>query len=155
MSAFPSMFTTASVICGATTSVCTRFCLNLLSNAIKFTREGGEIRVCAFRRGELIGVSVSDTGIGIRENDLPKVFEPFGQIDSPLGRKHKRFGLGLPLTKVLTELHGGSLSIDSAEGIGTTVTVLFPSGVEEAEAIGQPEALSSRSRQMRPLVNVA
>jgi signal transduction histidine kinase len=128
--------------------------LNLLSNAIKFTRDGGEIRVCAFRRGELIAISVSDTGIGISANDMPKVFEAFGQIDSPLGRKHEGSGLGLPLTKALTELHGGSLAIDSAEGIGTTVTVLFPSGAEEVEWMAEPK-LRPPSWQTRSQVRTA
>jgi two-component system cell cycle sensor histidine kinase PleC len=100
--------------------------LNLLSNALKFTPEGGEIRVCAFRRGDSIAISVSDTGIGIKPDDLPKVLEPFGQIDSALGRKHEGTGLGLPLTKDLAELHGGSLFIESREDIGTTATILIP-----------------------------
>jgi two-component system cell cycle sensor histidine kinase PleC len=104
--------------------------LNLLSNAIKFTPEGGEIHVCAFRRGDSIGISVSDTGIGIKPDDLPKVLEPFGQVDSALGRKHQGTGLGLPLTKELAELHGGSLSIESREDVGTTVTILLPLGRE-------------------------
>ncbi|HWF64084.1 MAG TPA: HAMP domain-containing sensor histidine kinase, partial [Rhizomicrobium sp.] len=75
--------------------------LNLLSNAIKFTPERGEISVEVFRQGRFVGISVSDTGIGIKEEDIPKVLEPFGQIDSPMARNHAGTGLGLPLTKEL------------------------------------------------------
>jgi signal transduction histidine kinase len=112
--------------------------LNLLSNALKFTPEGGEIRVCAFRRGESIAISVSDSGIGIKPDDLSKVLEPFGQIDSALSRKHEGTGLGLPLTKELAELHGGSLSIESTQDIGTTVTILLPLGAEGTDCGGGP-----------------
>ena len=101
--------------------------LNLLSNAVKFTRDGGEIRVSAFRRGKSIAVSVSDTGVGIKPDDIPKVLEPYAQIDSDMGRKHDGTGLGLPLVKELAELHGGTLSIESAIGVGTTVMITLPS----------------------------
>ena len=69
---------------------------------------------------------VSDTGIGVRASDLPKIFEPFGQVDSPLARRHVGTGLGLPLARTLVELHGGDLSFRSVEGSGTTVTVSLP-----------------------------
>jgi len=100
--------------------------LNLLSNALKFTPPGGEITIEAFRRGSDIALSVSDTGIGIRAEDIPKVLEPFGQVDSMLAQKHKGTGLGLPLTKELAELHGGSLSMESSVDVGTTVTIILP-----------------------------
>jgi len=100
--------------------------LNLLSNAVKFTPEGGEVSVSAFRRGDSTAISVSDTGIGIKPDDLAKVLEPYRQIDSARGRRSIGTGLGLPLTKELAELHGGTLAIESTEDIGTTVTILFP-----------------------------
>ena len=101
--------------------------LNLLSNALKFTPEGGEIHISAFRRGDCIAIEVSDSGIGIAPEEIPKVLEPFGQVDSARGRKFAGTGLGLPLTKELAELHGGSLSIESTPDIGTRVTLLLPS----------------------------
>jgi signal transduction histidine kinase len=100
--------------------------LNLLSNALKFTPVGGEIAIDVFRRGPDIAISVSDTGIGIRAEDIPKVLEPFGQVESALSRKHQGTGLGLPLTKELAELHGGSLTMESNVDVGTTVTITLP-----------------------------
>lgn len=69
---------------------------------------------------------VIDTGIGIAPADIPKALSPFVQIDSTLSRKYEGTGLGLPLTKALVELHGGSLDLESEIGAGTTVTVRFP-----------------------------
>ncbi|HKY18612.1 MAG TPA: HAMP domain-containing sensor histidine kinase [Rhizomicrobium sp.] len=100
--------------------------LNLLSNALKFTPVGGEVSIDVFRRGTDIAISVSDTGIGIKSEDIPKVLEPFGQVESELSQKHQGTGLGLPLTKELAELHGGSLTMESSLNMGTTVTILLP-----------------------------
>ncbi len=74
-----------------------------------------------------IAIVVADTGIGIAKTDLATVMEPFGQIDSGLDRKHEGAGLGLPLSRALAELHGGSLEIDSEIDVGTRVVVRFPS----------------------------
>ena len=100
--------------------------LNLLSNALKFTPMGGEVMINVFRRGTDIAIAVSDTGIGIKTEDIAKVLEPFGQIQSDVGNKHHGTGLGLPLTKELAELHGGSLTVESAIDMGTTVTITLP-----------------------------
>jgi signal transduction histidine kinase len=100
--------------------------LNLLSNALKFTRVGGEITIDVFRRGPDVAISVSDTGIGIKAEDIPKVLEPFGQVESDLSLRHQGTGLGLPLTKELAELHGGSLTMESNVDVGTTVTIILP-----------------------------
>jgi signal transduction histidine kinase len=110
--------------------------LNLLSNAIKFTPMGGQIRLNAYRRGGDVVVDVSDTGIGIAAADVPKALERFGQIDGRLARKYEGTGLGLPLSKRLMELHGGTLELVSQPGVGTTVTITIPSdrvlGVRQA-----------------------
>ena len=71
-------------------------------------------------------LSVSDTGIGIAPENIDRALSDFGQVDGSLTRKHDGAGLGLPLSKKLTELHGGELLIESELGAGTTVTVLFP-----------------------------
>jgi signal transduction histidine kinase len=99
---------------------------NLLSNAIKFTPEGGEISVDVYRRGRNIAISVSDTGIGMSQAEIPVALQPFGRLAAGGKLDSTGTGLGLPLTKRLAELHGGSLEVDSAPGFGTTVTVLFP-----------------------------
>jgi signal transduction histidine kinase len=100
--------------------------INLLTNAIRFTPSGGEVNVSAFRRDDGLAISVSDTGIGIAANDIPKALERFGQLDSGPNRRHEGAGLGLPLAQHLMELHGGALRIASELGVGTTVTVVFP-----------------------------
>jgi signal transduction histidine kinase len=100
--------------------------LNLISNAIKFTPEGGDVKVsAAIVDGDLVFV-VADTGIGMSADDIPKALTRFGQIDSSFSRKYDGTGLGLPLSKRLAELHGGSLQIESVLGNGTTVTVRLP-----------------------------
>ena len=100
--------------------------LNLLSNAVKFTPEGGAVQVTATLRGTAIGIVVADTGIGIAAEDIPRVLEPFGQVESRLSRKYAGTGLGLPLSVRLVQLHGGRLELESTVGEGTTVTVTFP-----------------------------
>lgn len=101
--------------------------INLLSNAVKFTEPGGRVTVEAFcdESGRLV-LAVEDTGIGMAPEDIPIALQPFGQIDSALSRKYEGTGLGLPLSKSLVELHGGTFDIASAPGKGTRVTVRFP-----------------------------
>ncbi len=101
--------------------------LNLLSNALKFTAKGGSILLQA-RPHQAGGLSfvVKDTGIGIAREDFDKIFRPFGQVDSSLTRKFEGTGLGLPLTKGLVELHGGTIVLESEVGRGTCVTVTLP-----------------------------
>jgi signal transduction histidine kinase len=101
---------------------------NLLSNAVKFTADGGQVNVGVVPDVDGVTITVSDTGIGMSADQIPVAFERFGQIDSRLSRKYTGTGLGLPLTKHLVELHGGTLGIASKTGVGTTVTVLFPPG---------------------------
>jgi signal transduction histidine kinase len=100
--------------------------LNLVSNAVKFTPAGGrvEIRVAADASG--FRFVVADNGIGIAKSDLETAMRPFGQIDSSLARRYEGTGLGLPLARSMTELHGGRLDIESEPGTGTTVTVWLP-----------------------------
>ena len=101
--------------------------LNLASNAVKFTPAGGRVTVSATLAltGEVV-ISVVDTGIGMAPEDIPRALQPFGQIDNSLARPHGGTGLGLPLAQRLVELHGGTMTIDSALGKGTTVTVVLP-----------------------------
>jgi signal transduction histidine kinase len=101
--------------------------LNLLSNAIKFTPAKGRIELTAFTEdgGDLI-VQVRDNGIGIAPADIPRAMDTFSQVDGSINRKYPGTGLGLPLTKSLVELHGGTLELRSALGEGTTVTLRLP-----------------------------
>jgi len=101
--------------------------LNLLTNAIKFTERAGKVTVEAELAGDGgVAIRVSDSGIGIAADDLVRIMEPFAQADTSLNRRHQGTGLGLPLTKALAELHGGALELESAPGVGTTATLLFP-----------------------------
>jgi len=110
--------------------------LNLVSNAVKFTPAGGKVMVRAFRTAEGFVLRVTDTGIGMAHSDFHKALEPFGQVDSSLARKYDGIGLGLPLTRQMVELHGGTLELDSVVGHGTTVTITLPAWrlVSRAEA---------------------
>jgi signal transduction histidine kinase len=101
--------------------------LNLLGNAVKFTPGGGQVILTVDRSADGgVLIDVSDTGIGIPEDKMELALSPFGQIDSKLSRKFEGTGLGLPLTKRLVELHGGTMKIVSEVAEGTTVSVLLP-----------------------------
>jgi len=102
--------------------------LNVLSNAIKFTEHGGKVSLSAWcsDQGGFV-IQVADTGIGIALEDIPKALGLIGQIDSAFSRRHEGTGLGLPLSKALVEMHGGSLDLQSQPGVGTTVTIRLPS----------------------------
>ena len=100
--------------------------LNLLSNAIKFTPAGGDIRVESTSSDGMVTISVADSGIGIPAHALPKIGRPFEQVESQHSKKHKGTGLGLALSRSLVEMHGGTLKIESTEGVGTRVTVSLP-----------------------------
>jgi two-component system cell cycle sensor histidine kinase PleC len=100
--------------------------LNLLSNAIKFTERGGKVRISTEVVNGMFAIIVTDTGIGIAAEDLNRIGNPFEQIDNRHTRKHAGTGLGLALSKALTELHGGRLELHSTVGVGTRATVLLP-----------------------------
>jgi signal transduction histidine kinase len=101
--------------------------INLLSNAVKFTASGGAITVTAFSdEDDRCSIRVSDTGIGIAEENIMRVLEPFIQVESATARSHEGLGLGLPLVKRIMNLHGGTIEIESTLGKGTTVTVTLP-----------------------------
>ncbi|MEQ8506745.1 MAG: ATP-binding protein [Rhodospirillales bacterium] len=108
--------------------------INLLSNAIKFTPIGGKVRIDMEQESDGgLALRVVDTGIGIDEKDREKVLSPFGQAEGAFTRRFKGVGLGLPLVKNLTEMHNGSLDLESAPGKGTTVTVRFPAARLQSE----------------------
>jgi len=145
---------------------------NLLSNAVKFTPVGGEITLRASvvprdqvgivngpwaGRGsplaesafdEFLELEVVDTGIGISVEALPMLFQPFSQIDSGLARRFEGTGLGLALVKLLAELHGGTVAVESAVGEGSSFTVWIPlrSGAAAIDAAGFPPPSEVESR---------
>ena len=100
--------------------------INLVSNAVKFTPDGGRVGIGAKRLGSRLHFWVSDTGIGIAEEDLSRLGTPFMQIQNDYTRRFEGTGLGLSLVKGLVALHDGTMSIESAPGEGTTVTISLP-----------------------------
>ena len=111
--------------------------LNLLSNAIKFTPAGGNITLEAgIDDTGSLRIAVTDNGIGINPEDMSRILLPFEQAENHLQRTADGTGLGLALSKSLTELHGGDLKLESELGVGTTVTLCFP---PERALLSQPE----------------
>jgi signal transduction histidine kinase len=107
---------------------------NLLSNAIKFTPRGGRVEILLREMGMNAVIQVADTGIGIRPEFLPYVFDRFRQAESSLTRSHGGLGLGLSIVRHLIELHGGTVEVESeGEGLGATFTVRLPLRAELAE----------------------
>jgi signal transduction histidine kinase len=105
--------------------------LNLLSNAVKFTPCGGRVSVRAWMADGTMTLAVADTGIGIPADQVARLGNPFVQIRSSAGASHEGTGLGLALVRALTEIHDGSLSIESAAGQGTTVSIAIPCAADE------------------------
>jgi signal transduction histidine kinase len=100
--------------------------VNLLSNAFKFTPDGGSVRVEARRAPDFIEMSVTDTGIGISEENQQRLFQPFQQIETSLTRKYAGTGLGLSLCRRLVELHGGKIWVESGPGKGSRFMFVIP-----------------------------
>ena len=100
--------------------------LNLLSNAVKFTQKGGKIEVTAKKSKQFVSIVIADNGIGISEDALKRLGQPFEQVQDQFTKDHKGSGLGLAIARSLSILHGGSLDIRSTEGVGTTVAVRLP-----------------------------
>lgn len=112
----------------------TQILINLLSNAVKFTPEGGSVGldVLGDAKNDALRLTVWDTGIGIDEKNMPRLFESFVQLDSSLSKKYRGTGLGLSLVHRLVKLHAGSVSVESAIGQGSRFTVSLPWSGHEA-----------------------
>jgi signal transduction histidine kinase len=124
--------------------------LNLLSNAVKFTHEGRvAVRTRTARTGDGILIEVNDTGIGIRPDDIPKIFEDFRQVDQSSTREYGGTGLGLSITKKLLHLLGGTIRVHSEFGIGSTFTVWLP---RESQGIVLDEDLARMAREADEVV---
>ena len=99
---------------------------NLLDNAVKYSNKNGEVRLGAEYRGGAIALSVSDDGIGISAEDLPRIFERFYRADKARSRELGGTGLGLSIVKHIAQLHGGSVEAESTPGNGTRISVIVP-----------------------------
>ncbi|MCR9139034.1 MAG: HAMP domain-containing histidine kinase [Alphaproteobacteria bacterium] len=117
--------------------------INLMANAIKFTDENGVVTVDAMDHDGFTRITVSDTGIGMSQEDLQKIGSPFVQIQADHARQYEGTGLGLSLVKGLIDLHEGQFAVESSPGVGTTVTVDLPlGGPREAAEQGETHAAS-------------
>jgi signal transduction histidine kinase len=119
--------------------------LNLVSNAIKFTPDGGTIRIAIgadATDSSLLCLSIQDSGIGIRGEDFPKLFEKFRQLDASHNRRYEGTGLGLALTKQLVELNGGTITVDSEFGHGSTFAFTVPAASVESLAPAPTEPIA-------------
>jgi signal transduction histidine kinase/ActR/RegA family two-component response regulator len=118
--------------------------VNLLTNAVKFTPQNGQVtlQVTGDLAQDLIHFSVIDNGIGISAENLKRLFQPFVQVDSSLNRQHEGTGLGLALVQRLTDLHGGSLQVESEVGKGSRFTINLACKLDE---IAKLEALKSQT----------
>jgi signal transduction histidine kinase len=106
--------------------------INIIHNAIKFTPAKGVVTVCGDCVGDLLKLTVTDTGVGIRSEDLPLVVRPFHRRKPAFDAAYQGAGLGLPFAKTIIELHGGTLAIQSTQGIGTTVMIELPLALDAA-----------------------
>jgi signal transduction histidine kinase len=99
--------------------------LNLLNNAVKFTEKGHVHVACSTDNGQYL-VAISDTGIGIRPEEIPRLFQPFHQIDTGLARKQEGTGLGCSISRKLIQMMGGTIDVESRWGQGSTFSIRFP-----------------------------
>jgi signal transduction histidine kinase len=141
--------------------------VNLLSNAIKFTPEGGRVtlKVVTHLEEGWIDFTVRDTGIGIPKKQIKHIFEPFTQVDGSLNRMQEGTGLGLSLVYRLTEMHGGSVSIETEEGKGSCFTISLPfqhfeqsfdrPAIENESATSKSEQIKIKNRHISELILLA
>ncbi len=128
--------------------------INLISNAIKFTPRGGRVTVSAQCEGPKFAVAVEDTGVGIGEDDLPRLGEAFFQAGASYDRRHDGSGLGLSIVKGLVRLHGGDLDIQSRLGEGTRVTVRLPIDCEAGRPVDPIRLVTERAGELAAVANV-
>jgi signal transduction histidine kinase/HAMP domain-containing protein len=117
-----------------------RVLVNLVQNGIKFTPSGGRVEIAASNDGAWARVAVSDSGAGIPQNELERIFDKFHQVKRPRGPGSPGSGLGLPISRQLVEMHGGRLTVESTHGKGSTFTVVLPMSAErDRQAEAGPE----------------
>jgi cell cycle sensor histidine kinase DivJ len=128
--------------------------INLLSNAIKFTPKGGTVTVAAACDGAKFTVSVEDTGVGIGEDDLPRLGEAFFQARGTYDRRHDGSGLGLSIVKGLVQLHGGEFSVHSRLGEGTRVVVRLPIDCEGKRPVDPIKLVTDRAKELAAVADI-
>jgi signal transduction histidine kinase len=126
---------------------------NLLENALRYTQPGGRVELRLRHEGDQATLTVSDTGVGIAAEHLPRLFERFYRVDKARSRSNGGTGLGLSIVKRVAETHGGSVAVSSALGQGTIFTVTLPASAvhldegDNSRVAEVPDAAVSASRQ--------
>ncbi|KQP32146.1 MULTISPECIES: PAS domain-containing sensor histidine kinase [unclassified Methylobacterium] len=137
---------TAPIHITADLRACRQMMINLLSNAVKFTPSGGRVEVAIRQAGHHLDLIVTDTGIGIAADDLPRVGDPFFQAQSDTRRSHEGTGLGLSVVQGLVGLHSGAIAIESVPGQGTSVIVTLPVTCRTQANLAGPAPIRTASR---------
>jgi cell cycle sensor histidine kinase DivJ len=128
--------------------------INLISNAVKFTPRDGRVTVSAHCEGAKLALVVEDTGVGIGEDDLPRIGEAFFQARASYDRRHDGTGLGLSIVKGLVRLHDGEVDIASRLGKGTRVTVRLPLDCESGRRAADPiKLVTERAHELAATAN--
>ena len=117
---------TKPIMCEADTFRLKQVCLNLVSNAISYTPSYGKVRITAKEEYEKVYISIEDTGIGIEEEEFPRIFERFYRVDKDRSRESGGTGLGLAIAKHIMEAHEGEITIESKKNVGSTFTIILP-----------------------------
>jgi signal transduction histidine kinase len=99
---------------------------NLITNAVNYSPDGGTVNISACTQGEYLEIKVNDTGVGIPQEELPKIFDKFYRVKSPRTRQVVGTGLGLAIVKGIVEAHRGTIDVESIEGKGTTFRIILP-----------------------------
>jgi two-component system phosphate regulon sensor histidine kinase PhoR len=108
------------------TSLLEQAVLNLVENAIKYSPLGGDVRISVEQNGKEVAITVKDNGCGITQEHLPRIFERFYVVDKGRSRKLGGTGLGLAIVKHIAQVHGGSVTVESSLGKGSTFTIHLP-----------------------------
>jgi PAS domain S-box-containing protein len=116
---------------------------NLLSNALKYTDPGGSIEVALERRGDVAAIKVADTGIGMSQDDVDRLFERFFRASTAVDNAIPGVGLGLSIVKAIVDLHGGDVAVESVEGAGTTFEILLPVGPRPPHVVASRRTVGS------------
>ena len=112
---------------------------NIAENSVKYTEPGGWVYIEMYRDKQEVYITIADSGIGIKEEETEKIFDRFYRVDKARARETGGTGLGLSIARASVELHGGSIFVESEEGVGSLFRILIPTMTVAGEKADQPE----------------